>query len=470
MPNPEAWHSSVLANRKSPFSSAEEEQAGRQSALQAQVDAWCLYLPGLVAAFARIRDPRRPGSIKHKSVVLLTFGVLLFIFQYSSRREANRELTAPSFWELVREIFPEIDSIPHADTLARFLESIEPSELQSVLKDTVKRLLRNGRLKSFLVQHRYVVAIDGTQKFTSQKPFAPEALRRRHGQQAESYVVYVVEAVLVGPHGVTIPLMSEFLHNDGEMDPQAKQDCESKGFHRLARRLKQAFPRLPVMVVADGLYPNGPMMSLCRELSWDFMFVLKEGCLPSVWEEVQALRPLEPTQRLSSRWVDRDQQFWWVNMIEYEYQDADGRLRRIKIHVAGCTETWEESGEQKRSEWVWVSHAPLTDKNIVGRCNRMARRRWDVEEHILKEKCQGYHYEHVFSYNWNAIQGWHTLMCIGHLINTLTLLAVNLEGIVRRHGLQGTLRFLRTTWMGRWVDRTTLKRLCSRRPQLRLVI
>ena len=110
MPNPEAWHSAVLANRKSPFSSAEEEQAGRQSALQTQIDAWCLYLPGLVAAFARIRDPRRPGSIKHKSVVLLTFGVLLFIFQYSSRREANRELTAPSFWELVREVFPEISN------------------------------------------------------------------------------------------------------------------------------------------------------------------------------------------------------------------------------------------------------------------------------------------------------------------------------------------------------------------------
>ncbi len=50
--------------------------------------------------------------------------------------------------------------------------------------------------------------------------------------------VYVLEANLVLPNGVTLPLLSEFL-SYGEGDPDDhKQDCELKAFYRLAARLK----------------------------------------------------------------------------------------------------------------------------------------------------------------------------------------------------------------------------------------
>lgn len=39
-----------------------------------------------------------------------------------------------------------------------------------------------------------------------------------------------------------------------------KQDCERNAFKRLAKRLKAEFKRLPIMVMLDGLYPNGPVL------------------------------------------------------------------------------------------------------------------------------------------------------------------------------------------------------------------
>ena len=63
----------------------------------------------------------------------------------------------------------------------------------------------------------------------------------------------------------------------------------------------------------------------------------------------------------------------------------------------------------------------LTANNVVDRCNRAARRRWDIEEYILMEKHGGYQYEHAFSLNWAAMRNWHTMMHLGHLLNTLTL-------------------------------------------------
>jgi hypothetical protein len=89
-----------------------------------------------------------------------------------------------------------------------------------------------------------------------------------------------------------LPLLTEFL-NFAEGDTESdKQDCELKAFHRLTSRLKVAFPRLPIMLLLDGLYPNGPVLRACRQSHWQFMIVLKDESLPSVWEEYHGLCPL----------------------------------------------------------------------------------------------------------------------------------------------------------------------------------
>jgi hypothetical protein len=72
-------------------------------------------------------------------------------------------------------------------------------------------------------------------------------------------------------------------------------------------------------VPLDGLYANGPVMTRCRELNWPFMIVLKDACLPSVWEEVHGLALRQPDNHHRQAWGDRHQHFWWVNDIRYEF-------------------------------------------------------------------------------------------------------------------------------------------------------
>jgi len=170
--------------------------------------------------------------------------------------------------------------------------------------------------------------------------------------------VYVLEAVLIGPQGVCIPLMAEFCEND---DAKTKQDCELKAFYRLAGRLKRLFPKLRLTIVADGLYPCGPVMGICRRNNWDFMIVLPSDSLKTVWEEAQALHRLEPENTRAVKRGNRDQRFWWANDIRYDWNDAKGP-HHIKVHVAVCNETWEEDGQSRGSTWAWVSGAPITQR------------------------------------------------------------------------------------------------------------
>ena len=52
------------------------------------------------------------------------YGVLFFVFQYASRREANREMTGPLLATMLRTVFPAIESTPHFDSVERLLRAI----------------------------------------------------------------------------------------------------------------------------------------------------------------------------------------------------------------------------------------------------------------------------------------------------------------------------------------------------------
>jgi hypothetical protein len=88
-------------------------------------------------------------------------------------------------------------------------------------------------------------------------------------------------------------------------------------------------------------------------------------------------------------------------------------------------ESWHEinpetgQSEENCSRHVWLSSEPLDRRNLHERCNLGARSRWCIESGILVEKHHGYQYEHCFSYDWNAMKGYHLLMRIGHMLNIL---------------------------------------------------
>ena len=108
-------------NRKCAATTLEEEQEWRGLVTAEQIKTWRSLLPSLLKRFSKINDPRRAESIEHKLTTLMIFGLFAFIFQLHSRREMNRELTGPVIFANLKKIFPDLETIPHADTLARLL-------------------------------------------------------------------------------------------------------------------------------------------------------------------------------------------------------------------------------------------------------------------------------------------------------------------------------------------------------------
>ena len=479
--------SATISNRKCPYKTPETEASARLDAVTQQIKAYRSELPVLLDRLSKIKDPRNPKKIKHKLTVLMIYGILCFAFQMASRREATRVMTRPVFMTNLHELFPELEELPHHDTLARLLAQIDVADLERAHVDMIRHLIRSKKFERYLIRSCYPVAIDGTQKFKRSDLWDVECLERKvrtknkaddeaeEPEEKKQYYVYVLEANLAFHNGMVIPLLSEILsYTEGDNDKN-KQDCEQRAFKRLAARLKKSFPRLSIMVLLDGLYPNGPVMEQCRKYKWDFMIVLQDDSLPLVWEEMEGLKDLQPENLRHLKWGDRRQCFRWVNGIDYRY--ICPRTKKEKqhlLHAVICEESWEEIAPDstevvtKTSRHVWLSAEPLHRSSVHDRCNLGARHRWGIESGILVEKHQGYQYEHCFSYDWDVMRGYHYLMRLGHALNVLARYSYALAKYVRDLGVRGLIDFVRSTIAGPWINAEDLRRIAAGPCQLKL--
>jgi hypothetical protein len=471
----------TICNGKSGWTTIDEERQARQEAVEEQLKVYRANLPRLLKRFEKIRDSRNPKTIRHKLTVLLLYGILMFVYQMASRREANREMTLPMFYHNLRLMFPELESLPHQDTLNRLLGSIDVNQIEEALLELIEHFIRSKKFLRYLISNCYPIAVDGTQKMVRNRCWEEGCLERQVQYKEPDgtvsnrpqYYVYVLEANLAFANGISIPLMTEFLdYREGDQQTD-KQDCELKAFHRLATRIKDRFPRLPVMMLLDGLYPNGPLLELLRKYRWRYMIVLQDGSLPSVWEEIHGLHRLQTGNFLDRSWGNRKQHFWWVNDIEYRFGNND--RKKQTVHAVICEETWKELDPkstaivQKHSKHAWLSSEPLNRQNVHERCNLGARHRWGIERNFLVEKHHGYQYEHCFSYNWTAMKGYHFLMRLGHLINILAQNTAALAKLVVQRGVRGSIAFLRETCKGLWLNAERIQQLLASPCQIRLI-
>jgi hypothetical protein len=201
------------------------------------------------------------------------------------------------------------------------------------------------------------------------------------------------------------------------------------------------------------------------------MIVLPNKSLPSVWEEAASLRPWQAQNGRVHTWRGRHQRFWWVNDIDYFYEQD---TKHLLVHVVVCEESWQEVEREsgaivdKSSRHAWISGRAFQGNTLHERCNLGARYRWGIEVNMQVEKRQGYHYEHAFSYNWNAMKGFHQLMRLAHLLNALAQYTQRVAPQVRTLGVAAFLRLVRETCAHPWLSPQWIAQFLATPVQLRL--
>jgi hypothetical protein len=368
--------------------------------------------------FQPVRDPRHPELITYPLAAMGFAGVWMFLCRLGARRQINHLLrdNGPSAAKF-RALFG-VDSCPHGDTVNTLYSRLNPAEVQEVVSSMVATLIRKKVLyRDRLLEHYFRIAIDGTGRLTFPERHCAHCMTQTHNGKT-TYYHPVLEAKLVTANGLVFSVMTEFIENPGE-NP-SKQDCELKAFYRLADRLKQRFPRLPICLLLDGLFAGGPTFALCEQYRWKYLVVLTEEDLSSVHQELELLMPLAPENHLTAYTgvqSKTEQVFRWMNDLSY----CDSEKREHTLSVMECLETSPQSnGERKTARFKWVTNLKVKANNICILTNQGGRLRWKIEnEGFNVQKNGGYALEHAYSRHPTAAKVFYYMLQIAHILAQL---------------------------------------------------
>lgn len=270
----------------------------------------------------------------------------------------------------------------------------------------IRRLMEMRLLDSARLFNRWwMIAVDGTLQD-----------RGRTTQEGEARYRYVVEAKLVGPEGTMFSLMTEFM--DMRDPVRDKEDCELNAFRRLAPRLHKEFPRLPICLLLDGLFPVQPVFDLCDAYHWKFIATHREGRQPLAWDEAVQTMLMSPS--LVSKGRRQGEHGMVEQTLRWTHQVPFGK-HEFQVLFSG------EISPTNTSLWVWVTNFALTHANVSAIANQGGRARQGIENLFNVEKNGGFGLEHAFCANQNASQNYHLMMQVAHTIEQLLI-----NGLLRR--------------------------------------
>lgn len=387
-----------------------QEFEGRQLALQILLTLR-RHFPTLLDDLSCLKDYRKSPEYDVKELLMAC--ISMFLFKRGSRNAMNNSSRKGLFRKNYQKIFGL--NLPHMDTVDVFLETLAAEDLEQIKQRMMQCLIEKKALQKFKLSGHYVVAVDGT--VISVYDYEPyqECPFKESKTGKKTWMVPVLEAKIVCGNGLSLSIATEWISNTGNYD---KQDCEQKAFKRLAKKIKQGFPRLPICIAADGLYPNQTVFKICLNNNWNFIITLKDGNLKTLWEEINFElliakdTPLEKIIRYTAT-EKIIQSFRFINDLNY---------LGYALNWIECVERILKKDKEEKCRFVHITNLKI-NKNNVASVSGYGRLRWKIEnEGFNSQKNQGYGLEHKYArLNFNARKNYYQCLQIAHMINQLAV-------------------------------------------------
>lgn len=339
--------------------------------------------------FRGIDDRRQSGKIGFTLHDCLMSGFAMMFFQDPSLLSFQRRMQDSIQKNNLNKVF-NVKDIPSDTQIRDILDALQPDALAEVFPVFLHRLQRGKHLFNYqFLADSYLVSLDGSQYFSSEKINCPHCLvteskgkKRFHHQ--------ILQSVIVHPDmRQVLPLAPEQISNK---DGAKKQDCERNAAKRVVHKIRKAYPKLNIIVTADGLYSNQPFIDEVKSTRMSFILVAKPDDHKLLFQWVDELTQLGAggsMELLGDK--GRKHRYQWVNKVPLNgSKDADDvNFFQYQLVSKSGKITYKNS---------WITDIAV-DKNNVVDLVKGGRARWKIENETFNTlKNQGYHIEHNFGH------------------------------------------------------------------------
>ena len=327
-----------------------------------------------------------------QDAVLGAFGI--FVTQSPSFLEYQRRLQHTKGHNNAHTLL-DVEHIPCDNQVRKLLDPIAPSHLDPVFMEVFDGLEQHRMLAHFRVlDDQLLVALDGTNYFSSKAIHCPNCLTRQLSNGQTLYYHAAITPVIVCPgQSQVIALPPAYIM---PQDGHGKQDCErAAGKRWLATHAEQVAAH-GVTFLGDDLYSNQPFCALVLHHRCNFIFTCKPDSHPKFYERVAFWQATDAMATCEGRRFNG--RFTEVTLVRYL---NDVRLRNgddaLSVNWFDLTVVNAKTGEQLYHNSCITNHR-LTANNVVDVAHA-GRGRWKIENennNVLKTK--GYHLEHNFGH------------------------------------------------------------------------
>lgn len=385
-----------------------------------------------------IKDHRHPLLITYLQKTLIWTGLMMYLTRRGARRQIGIELREGNCFEGLKELSGQrnLEQVPHGDTLEYYIQKSDLDDFEDLNRSMIQRLIRMRVLEGARLQGHYLVPIDGVHICTFDYPHCPNCIKRKQKNGKMQWQHYKVQASLITPSGMYLPMASVWMENEEFYD---KQDCENKATKRLLKKLRTMYPQLKICVLLDSLYANEPMFEAIEEVKMEWIVVFKEGTMPEVYEwirkmmtkhgrgnrvetmhskEIKSRTGRDHQQRLEREILMGGTRQRKVERI-YTWANAVGHWQNERTYnLLSCKETVDE---KKTCQYTWLVSAGIkTNEQTVKQVSRSGRCRWKIEnEGNNVQKNGGYNLEHLYSRDEVSMKIWIQLLDVAHILSQL---------------------------------------------------
>jgi hypothetical protein len=214
-------------------------------------------------------------------------GVALFGLKYPSLLQFDNDRRGQEMLRHNLRTLYHINQAPSDTYMRERLDEVEATELQKGI-DKIIRLLQRGKI---LEKYRYLkdycfVSIDASGYFSSHEIHCGSCCIKRHKDGSVTYYHQMLAAVMVSLDYKTVfPLALEAIK---KQDGTTKNDCEHNAVRRLLQNLRDSHPQLKMIIVLDGLYADGTIIRLLKQLKFSFIITAKKSDLDYSFDAYQA--------------------------------------------------------------------------------------------------------------------------------------------------------------------------------------
>lgn len=288
-------------------------------------------------------------------------------------------------------------SVASADSIGRIFALVDAAGLRQGIHHIYDRLKRNKALPDH--QGISVAVLDGHESHASYRRHCAGCLERTihtgNQDRTQFYHRQVTLMLLPGARPGCPPIRLLLDH-----EPQRAEEGEVATALRLLERVIASYPRAFDLVLADALYATAPFFNFLLTRGKHALVVLKNENR-NLYQDVAGLFKRVTPRKGSFR---SRKCLWWDFPDLLSWPQVTTPVRVIRsLETYSVRRQLDGKAETQTSDWIWVTTLPgqpvATARAVV-----FGHLRWDIENHGFNELATGWHADHIYKHDPNAIE------------------------------------------------------------------